>query len=112
MSDSELHEIKAANTQKLHEIKAAKVIVLYLISNGVCFYALLLLIWLCGGCVGFSAKVFCRLLKRLLFVQLIDVGEGLEASHGGGIVLGADHEDAAFLGDDEVLETADGGEVP
>jgi hypothetical protein len=46
------------------------------------------------------------------FIQLVDVGEGLEAPHGGGIVLGADHEDAAFLGDDEVLETADGGEVP
>ncbi|MBE6255078.1 MAG: hypothetical protein E7105_06120 [Prevotella sp.] len=34
------------------------------IRCSVCFYVLLLLIWLCGGCVGFSAKVFCRLLKR------------------------------------------------
>jgi len=58
MSDGELHEIKAVNTQKLHEIKAAKVIVLYLTSNSVCCYVLLLLIWLRGGCVGFSAKVF------------------------------------------------------
>lgn len=49
MSDGELHEIKAANTQKLHEIKAAKVIVLYSISNSVCCYALLLLIWIAEG---------------------------------------------------------------